>query len=391
MDGWAGANPYLDTFNDTLHGDYRRLREEQPVHLAPTGVYRLTRMADVVFLLKKAKCGVRTAEGELPHIDESTMKHESMLEVDEPDHRRLRNLVSKAFTPKKLQALIDEVDRRVDGLLDDMEGRKEVDLVEALAFPLPFTVICGMLGVPDEDREDFIRWSALSTHALLGEQSSRKEEAAVAMNQVLGYIAALIEKRRLDPGEDLFSAMIHAEEEGDRLTHSELIQNAYILLIAGFETTVGLIANGVRKFMLDRDQWDRLQADPGLINTAVEEILRMESPVVAIRRILHEDTEFSGVLIPKGRGVLGVLAAVNRDPEVFPDPDCFDIGRDPNPHLAFGGGAHFCLGAHLARMEGRAALGKLAKRFPNIRLVSTDVVWGESVMRVPASLPIHLE
>jgi cytochrome P450 len=213
----------------------------------------------------------------------------------------------------------------------------------------------------------------------------------VAASQALEeYFSALIAERRAQLGDDLLSTLIRAEEEGDRLSSDELVSQALGLLIAGFETTIGLIGNGIHALIRHPDELRKLAAEPGLIASAVEECLRFEGPIVLTSRILREDTPFGDTLVPKDRLVWAVLAAANRDPEQFPDPERFDIARSPNEHLAFGGGAHFCLGAHLARMESQVAIGTLVRRAPELELASGELEWGRSLFRVLARLPVRI-
>jgi hypothetical protein len=248
-----------------------------------------------------------------------------------------------------------------------------------------------MLGVPLVDRETFTTWTAEATHAITPNPfpdpvvMARAEHAANALAE---YFDRLIVERKAKRGDDLLSLLIRAEEDGDRLSHVELVAQTIGLLIAGFETTIGLIGNGIRALLLHPAELAKLRAHPELITSAVEECLRWDGPIPAALRVLHEDCEFGGKTIRKDTPVLAILAAANRDPAVFREPDRFDIERTPNEHLAFGGGAHFCLGAHLARMEGQIAISTLLRRFNRLELVSDHVEWGRSLFRVPARLPV---
>jgi len=267
-----------------------------------------------------------------------------------------------------------------------------MDVIADLALPLPATVICEMLGVPAADRDSFTRWTAAATHAISPnpfpdpDAMARAEAAALSLAD---YFEALIADRRKSLGDDLMSALIRVEEEGERLTTLELVSQTIGLLIAGFETTIGLIGNGVRALILHPSELAKLRERPALIEPAVEECLRWDGPIPLTLRVLHADAEFGGKMIPKDAVVLAVLASANRDPEVFPDPDRFDVERRPNEHLAFGGGVHFCLGAHLARLEGQIAIGSLVARFDRLELESETREWGPSLFRVPGSLPIR--
>ncbi|RSS83253.1 cytochrome P450 [Streptomyces sp. WAC06614] len=287
-----------------------------------------------------------------------------MLESDPPRHTRLRRLVSREFTARRVEAMRPRVQQITDELLEGMaaEGARRTDLIRSLAFPLPMTVICELLGVPDLDREQFRRWS----NEVVAPSSTAASSEALAA--VAGYLAELIEDKRRRPGEDLMSALIRTRDEGgDRLGHEELVGMAFLLLVAGHETTVNLIGNGVRALLDHPDQLAALRADWGLLDGAVEEMLRYDGPVEnSTYRFAREDTEIAGVRIAAGDAVLVSLAGAGRDPGRFPEPDTFDIRRAPQGHLAFGHGIHFCLGAPLARLEGRIAVRSLLTRFPGL-------------------------
>jgi cytochrome P450 len=387
-DPWGGADPNAPDFKDELHARYRVLRATHPVHMTPRGMWRLTRYDDCVRLLKHTATGVRTSSGVLPFVDESTPFARFMLSQDPPSHTRLRSLVQRAFTPRALTALADKIERTTDELLDAVADRDRIDLVASLAQPLPSAMICDMLGVPLDDRAEFIGWTADFTYTLLGpfaspEQRTRANAAAARLER---YITDLIEVRRAAPADDLLTDLIRAEEQGDRLSHDELVAQTVGLLIAGFETTTGLIANGTRALLMHPDQLARLRAQPELVDGAVEECLRFDPPIVATGRFLHEDCELGGQRLAKDSRVIAVLIAANRDPAQFDDPDRFDITRSPNRHLAFGGGIHNCLGGHLARLEGRAAFGRLFDRLGQLRLETERTTWGPSVFRIPGEL-----
>lgn len=387
-DPWAGADPNAPDFKDELHARYHVLRSKYPVHMTPRGMWRLTRYDDCQKLLKHSKSGVRTSGGILPFVDESTAFAKFMLQQDPPNHTRLRSLVQKAFTPKALASLEEKIARTTDELLDAVADAERIDLVASLAQPLPSAMICDMMGVPRDDRAQFVGWTGDFTYSLLGpfaspEQRARANAAGAELDR---YISQLIEDHRTRPADDLLTLLIRAEEQGDRLTHDELMAQTVGLLIAGFETTTGLIANGARALIMNPDQLARLRAQPELVDSAVEECLRYDPPIVATGRFLHEETEFGGRMLPRDSRVLAVIIAANRDPEQFPDPDRFDIARTPNRHMAFGGGIHNCLGGHLARLEGRAVFSRLFERLGDLQLESEKVTWGPSVFRIPGEL-----
>ncbi|MFD4858547.1 cytochrome P450 family protein [Streptomyces atratus] len=294
----------------------------------------------------------------------------NMLELDAPHHTRLRKLVTREFTARRVEALRPRVQQITDELLDAMVPAGRADLVDALAFPLPMTVICELIGVPDLDRNTFRR---LSNGVVIPSTPEQEGEAVAAMG---AYLAELIEDKRCSPGDDLMSALVRArDEEGDGLSPDELVGMAFLLLVAGHETTVNLISNGVRALLHHPDQLAALRADFGLIDGAVEEMLRYDGPVeTATFRFPREPVEIGQRVIPAGEPVLISLAGADRDPGRYPEPDRFDIRRDAQGHLAFGHGLHFCLGAPLARMEGRIAIRTLLERCPRLAL---DVDAGE--------------
>ncbi len=291
----------------------------------------------------------------------------NMLDLDEPDHARLRALVSKAFTPRLIERLRWRIEALTEELLDAMERKDGAELVGDYALPIPATVIAELLGVPAEDRRKFHRWSGRLVSVSSGRDMLRALPAALAF---MRYLRKLIEQRRAEPEDDLLTALVRAEESGDKLSEDEVLAMAFLLLVAGHETTVNLIASGALALLEHPEQAEALRSDPSLTKPAVEELLRYTSPVeLATERYAREDVEIAGTTIPRGELVLAVLGSANRDERHFEDPDTLDIGRDPNRHLAFGrGGVHHCLGAPLARMEGQIAISALLGRFPHARL-----------------------
>ncbi|MEU9374459.1 cytochrome P450 [Streptomyces sp. NPDC048255] len=292
--------------------------------------------------------------------------HTNMLEADPPHHTRLRRLVSREFTARRVEALRPRVQQVTDELLDAMAARpdRRGDLIRDFAVPLPMTVICELLGVPDLDSARFRYWSG----EIVAPLGTAGPDSRV-IGQLTAYLVELVEAKAADPGEDLLSALIRTrDEDGDQLSPDELIGMAFLLLIAGHETTVNLIGNGVRALLEHPEQLAALRADPeGLIDGAVEEMLRYDGPVQhATYRFALADLELGGVTVPAGSSVLVALAAADRDPARFAEPDVFDIRRTGPGHLAFGHGIHFCLGAPLARMEGRIAVRALLERFPEL-------------------------
>jgi cytochrome P450 len=390
-DPWTGVDPFDPAVRDDPYPFFARLREIDPVNETPIGIWRLTRYADVDRLLHEVPAGVRTTTGQLVGVDEAQVGPRLfMLHQDPPTHTRLRKLVSHGFTPRAVSGWRLDIERVVDECLTRVAADGRMDVIADLALPVPSTLICQMMGVPLEERVRFTEWTAKATFGLAAGVAPPElvAEAATAGMSLAGYFTELVEARRASLTDDLLSALIRAEEAGDRLDPLELLSQSIGLLIAGFETTIGLIGNGVRQLILHGDALAKLRARPELIGSAVEECLRFDGPIVLTSRVLHADVEFGGKLLPKNSRVWGMLASANRDPARFPEPDRFDIERTPNDHLAFGGGPHYCLGAHLARTEAQIAIGELVRRFDDLALESDAVEWGPSLFRVPGRLPI---
>ncbi len=390
---WHGMGLESDGELQDPYPIFDRVREEAPVHLTPMGFWRVSRYDDVVRVLRELPAGVRTTDGRLPAVEEAQGPAEFMLEQDPPNHTRLRKLVSKAFTPRATESWRPRARKLVDELLDAVESRGgSMDVIADLALPVPSTLICEMLGVPVEDRERFTVWTADATHGLAGERAPAdvQARARAAAIHLAGYFQERIAERRGALSDDLLSQLIRAEEEGDRLSPSELLVQAIGLLIAGFETTIGLIGNGIRQLIRHPEELARLRANPELIGPAVEECLRFDGPISMTLRVLHEDARIGDYVLPRDAEVWLLLAAANRDPRRFEDPGRFWIERPDNAHLSFGGGAHLCLGHHLARMEAQEAIGGLVRRFEKLELESDTVEWGRSLFRVPGRLPVRV-
>jgi cytochrome P450 len=391
---WPGINPFSrdPAFRDDPYPHYEHARAQHPVHRTSVGDVQLFRHADVVRLLKDTKVGVRTTDGVLPGVDETMYPRRFMLQQDPPNHARLRRLVSRGFTPPAMERLKPHVQALVDSLLDRVAGSSELDVISDLARPLPSTVICQMLGIPLSDRELFTDWTAQITHLLaprvLDEQQRVRSFDAAA--HLIEYFTMAVAERKRALGDDLLSTLIRAEEAGDRLSHEELIVQAIGLLIAGFETTIGLIGNGVRALLMHPDELAKLRARPALIGPAIEECLRFDGPIPGTMRVLHEDAVFGGEPCATNTPMFASIASAHRDPSVFVEPDRFWIERDHTAHLAFGGGIHFCLGAHLARMESQIAIGSLVRRFPKLALTTDRQEWGESLFRIQSRLRVRI-
>jgi cytochrome P450 PksS len=382
---------------------YARLREEAPVFrikIPGNEVgWLVTRYEDVAQVLKhggisKDRLGSMTPEqqAKLPWFFKFfTPLVQNMLGRDPPDHTRLRALVHKAFTPRLIERLRSRVQTLSDELLDAAARKGSMDLVAEYAFLLPVTIIAEMLGVPPGDYRKFQHWS---NRLVSGTDMTDMLLSIPSVVMFTRYLRKLIAQRRTSLGDDLLSALIQAEEAGDKLTPDELVSMAFLLLVAGHETTVNLISSGTLALLQHPEQLERLRKEPGLIEPAVEELLRYASPVeISTERIARENITVSGVTIPRGDLVFAVLASANRDERQFKDPDTLDLGREPNKHVSFGLGIHYCLGAPLARLEGQIAIQTLVNRFPNLRLATPaeSLKWRTGfLMRGPKKLPVKL-
>ena len=378
---------------------YAQMRQEVPVYKTPyyemgANPWLLTRYDDCVTLQKDPRFTKNFERINGPGTSEQQMAaaiNRHMLFTDPPDHTRLRSLVHQAFTPRMISAMNDRVQTIADELLNNLEGVGEFDLIKEYAFPLPIIVISELLGVPQEDREQFRRWSQTMVND--GAKGINPEAVGTAALEFILYFSDMFERRRAEPQDDLISGLVQVEEAGDKLDGQELISMVFLLLIAGHETTVNLIGNGTLALLQHPDQMQFLKDDPSLIKSAIEEMLRYEGPVSATTmRWALEDVEWHGQVIPAGDMVLASLASADRDPEVFENPDVFDIRRTPNRHIAFGQGIHYCLGAPLARMEGAIALNTLLRRLPNLESAVDihDVEWNPSILlRGMARMPVR--
>jgi len=354
------------------HPHYHRMRSESPVKAFPEwDLFVLTRWADCERVLRdptfSADPDTRRVQPHFLEISEG-IRPRSMLMMDPPDHTRLRKLVSKAFTPRTVEKLRPHVVELVDGMLDQADPGG-FDLIGCIGYPLPVTVICELLGVPPEDQHLFGPWSSDASRMLDGDLDPETQQRGLfAFMSLVNYLNGIFEERRAHPRDDLLSALLAAEEAGERLTEEELRSTVVLLFIAGHETTTNLIGNGVVAMLRQRDQWERLVADPSLAPGAVEECLRFDGPVHLTGRTATAGARIGDVEIEPGQGVTTLLAAANRDPDRFPDPDRLDITRPDNQHLTFSHGIHYCLGAALARLEGQEVFKGLTQRFPTLKL-----------------------
>ena len=314
----------------------------------------------------------------------------TMLNSDPPNHTRLRSLVQGAFTSRTVDRLRPRIEQIANDLLDHMSAGRETDFVADFAFALPATVIAELIGVPVQDRSRFRNWSQQLIMGVDPTQPTRvRAAAAVAVTQLLEYFRQLVARRRGHPADDLLSALMAAEEAHDRLSVNELLGTCQLLLVAGHETTTNLIGTGLLTLIRHPEAQQQLGSTPALLPLAIEELLRFESPVQQVRRVALEDIEIGNTRIPRGQLVIICLAAANRDSEVFDDANSLNLGREPNPHLAFGHGIHFCLGASLARLEAQIAFGCVLQRLKDIQLTGEPVWSSNKVIRGLRSLPIR--
>ena len=383
-------NPFSPDTHANPYPLYKQLRDTDPVHRAEMmDAVVLTRYEDVVAVLKDnerfsadrrqsrnrlvqaAMQGVADERGPLGRAN-------TMLGSDPPEHTRLRGLVSKAFTPRVVAGMRTHIQEIVDELIDAVENNGRMDMIWDLAYPLPVIVIAEMLGVPPDQRDTFKRWSDAIVATLGGpmvspETAGRGREAA---EEMAAYFHDVIAERRRAPQEDLISLLLGAEERGDVLSEEELLATCVLLLAAGNETTTNLIGNGTLALLRNSAQYELLQRDPSLVESAVEEMLRYDGPVQGTARVAKTDLEIDGHAVKEGDLCMCLLGAANHDPAVFDRPDELDITRTENRHIAFGFGIHFCLGAPLARAEAQIAFSTLLRRLPPLRLETEAVEWG---------------
>src|SRR5579871_1659183 len=383
---------------------YAALRERAPMTRDPFGSPVFTRFADCEAILRSGQVSsdfrnsnefarMQASGEEIPMID-SMPEGRPFLFLDQPDHTRLRGLVSKAFTPRVVDGLRPRVESLVDELLGAAKRNGGLEVVEEFAYPLPVVVISEMLGVPAEDHEQFKAWSRVLARALDPEYMASLEqiqERMQAFMEFAQYFFALFAARRAEPRDDLITALVQAEEAGDKLSEAELLSTCILLLVAGHETTVNLIGNGILALLRHPEEAAKWRANPSLTRNAVEEILRYDPPVQLTGRVALTDLEFSGYPIPKGEQAVLLIGSANRDPDQFADADRLDLGRADPRHLSFGFGIHHCLGAPLARLEGQLALEAFVNRFPGAQLAGPEPQYKENVvLRGLASLTVSL-
>ncbi len=372
----GGFNPFDPGFLENPFPFYRIGRQMMPVMEIPgRGLWAAFRYDDCVAILKDAASWASSPPGgTMPNGTEP-----SMLMADPPRHTRLRSLVSQAFTPRMVEQLEPRIRQVANELLDEGVVNRKTDIVESFTYPLPVIMIAEILGVPTEDRDRFKVWSDTIV-ATLGQGFSENPQAPpqAMMEEIGGYFSDLCDQRRANPKADLITGLVQAEEQGDKLSFSELMQMLVLLLVAGNETTTNLIGNALLEFIDHPDELQRLRENPALLPTAIEEVLRFSGPVQATVRRATRDMDLGGKTIPQDQQILVWLASGNRDHNVFPEPDRFDIARTPNRHLTFGMGVHFCLGAPLARLETKVAMEEFLKRYSGYERTTTG-----SLPRVP--------
>lgn len=377
---------------------YQRLRTESPVYWDPyLHAWVVTRYADVITVLHQFSANrTPTPEqfaalglAELGPVSQMMVKQ--MLFMDAPDHTRLRSLASTAFTPARVEVLRSHIKEIIDSLLSPLLKKGRMDLIADLAAPLPAIVTAELMGVPTSDSDQLKAWSADFAEVLGNFQHNpdRASKTLKCVEEMRQYFGEAIERLRNEPREGLIYSLMTAEIDGDRLSEEEIIANSIVTMVGGQETTTNLIGNGVLALLRNPDQLNRLRNDLSLIPTAVEELLRYESPSQHTARIAPRDVEMGGQQIRKGQAVIAVMGAGNRDPERFPDPDRLDLGRTDNRHLAFGWASHFCFGAPLARIEGQLAVEAIVQRLPNLKLEGTPLVWRDNLgLRGLTALPV---
>ncbi|MFT4571938.1 MAG: cytochrome P450 [Hyphomicrobiaceae bacterium] len=393
---WAGCDPLSAEFRDDPYPFLHHLRETDPVNLTPLGTWRVSRFDDIDELLRNGPVSQTNAEGINPMFDPKDRSPGSfvdfMLNKDDEVHARLRRLVFKAFTRRAVAAMEAQVEQTVDAAITKGLAEGGLDVIQDLALPVPATMICKVLGVPDSDLDQFTEWTQARTNAFFAAMLPPEvcEKARQAGESLAAYFDDLIAERRKNLGDDLLSELIRVEEDGEKLSAGEIVPQVVGLLVAGFETTIGLIGNGTRALIDHPAEKAKLLKNPALIDDAVEECLRYDSPILMIWRVLTQPFTLGGTTIPEGAVVWPMLASGNRDPLVNPDPDRFDITRKNIQYHSFGGGSHFCLGHQLAKMEARIAIGELIRRAPSLRVETEGVEWSDSFFRVYGKLPVRI-
>ncbi|HLH61215.1 MAG TPA: cytochrome P450 [Ktedonobacteraceae bacterium] len=369
---------------------YHRLRSEDPVHWDPfLHAWVVTRYADVINVFQHFSAKRTPTPEQLTALGLSALTPlaqvmvRQMLFLDPPEHGRVRGLAAKAFTPRRVELLRSHIQDITNNLLDAIlaKGTGQMDVMSELAIPLPAIVTAELLGLPTSDWKQLTRWSSDFAMVLGNFQHNPDHASRVlrSLEEMLVYFRAAVRDHRDHPREGLISALLNAEIDGDRLSEEEVVANVIVTMVGGQETTTNLIGNGILTLLRQQDQWERLRANPSLIPSAVEELLRYESPSQHTARLAPDDVELGGKLIRRRQAVIAVMGAANRDPERFPDPDRLDLARRDNRHVAFAWASHFCFGAPLARIEGQIAFDTILRRMPNLQLVPAPITWRENL------------
>jgi cytochrome P450 len=377
---------------------YHRLRREDPVHWDPfLHAWVVTRYADVITVFQCFSAARTPTPEQLAALGLTALTPiarlmvQQMLFLDPPAHSRIRALASKAFTPRRVEALRSHIQEITDSLLDAVQAQGRMDVIADLAYPLPAIVTAEMLGVPPGDRDQLKAWSEDFAEVLGNFQHNpdRAPRVRRSVEEMTAYFRAALRQQRTHPREGLINALLSAEQDGDRLTEEEIIANVIITMVGGQETTTNLIGNGLLTLLRHPDQLARLRAEASLIPSAVEELLRYESPSQHTARLAPDDVVLGGKQIRKRQAVIAVMGAANRDPERFPDPDGLDLCRQDNRHVAFAWASHFCFGAALARLEGQITFATVLRRFPHLRLEPDPLVWRQNLgLRGLVALPV---
>ncbi|MFB4366141.1 cytochrome P450 [Bacillus sp. LR_6] len=397
-------HPHGKEFHHNPFSVLGRFREEEPIHRfelkrfgATYPAWLITRYDDCMAFLKDnritrdVKNVMNQEQIKMLNVSEDIdFVSDHMLAKDTPDHTRLRSLVHQAFTPRTIENLRGSIEQIAEQLLDEMEKENKADIMKSFASPLPFIVISELMGIPKEDRSQFQIW----TNAMVDTSEGNRELTNQALREFKDYISKLIHDRRIKPKDDLISKLVHAEENGSKLSEKELYSMLFLLVVAGLETTVNLLCSGTLALLQHKKECEKLKQHPEMIATAVEELLRYTSPVVMMaNRWVIEDFTYKGHSIKRGDMIFIGIGSANRDPNFFENPEILNINRSPNRHISFGFGIHFCLGAPLARLEGHIAFNALLKRFPDIELAVApdDIQWRKNVfLRGLESLPVSL-
>ena len=391
---WAGADPFEPSFRDDPYPALNQLRESHAVNLTPVGTYRITRFDDVKAVFKDANTSMTLANGESPNFhpaDERGSFREFVLNLDDERHLRLRKLLYKSFNNRVVRRFETEAEDIVIETMATALQRGGMDVINDLAHLVPSQIVCRIMGVPDADRDMFSRWTAARTNAFFAKFLPDEVISSLvqAGNEMADYFDRMVKARRRNPQDDFISELIRAEEDGDQMSDEEIVVQAIGIIVAGFETTIGLIGNGTRALVEHPDQLSLLRQQPDLINNCVEECLRYDAPILFNWRVLREPYRIDDVEIPADAVIWQMLACANRDPRQFQEPDRFLINRQDVAHQGFGGGAHFCLGNMLAKVEARVAIGRFAEKTSSLAIRPGATTWSPSFFRVLGSYPIE--